>query len=240
MQKVVGSNPTVETKINSDVAKLATAPDCLSGGEIGKLIGVSRNHLNCARQKPWVAVLKAPCITSPCTFESYCWSIVKYYRVSVTMRMSLVFIIKQINIMTFFTDLWAKVKAFFTVAKTKTAVEYGIEVATLLNTVVQSPIADYLSYVIPGTGEAAIVASLKARLPGILVDLNLVDSAIDTKDPNAVIAAAMATIQTKQGTIQYAILHSIAAVVSDVAANGELSWSEIVSILEDVYQEVKK
>lgn len=144
--------------------------------------------------------------------------------------------------LTFLKNLWLKIKAFFETAipKTKSALDYGVEVANKLNSVINSPIVDYLTYVIPGSTDDVIVAAIRAKLPQILIDLNLVDSAINSKDPNAVIAAAMKTLQAKQGTVQYALLHGIASIVADIAANGDLSWSEIAAIIEDFYQETKK
>ena len=136
--------------------------------------------------------------------------------------------------MTFLSDLWHK-----KMPKRKTEIEYGIELVEKLRTVLQHPLEDYLNYLISDTDDSNIIKTIKSKLPCILIDLNLVDRVINKKDSNAVIISAAKCLHSKHGPVQYAFFHSIACIVADIASNGELTWTEIVAIIEDKYQDSK-
>lgn len=146
------------------------------------------------------------------------------------------------NIKSFFQNLKAKVKAFFVkiFPKAKTAIHWGIEVTEKLNTALSTPLTDVVTFLIPGDYDDKIVAILRTKLPKILIGLNLVDKALESKDASAIIEAAMKELQAKEGLFKDAYLHTLAVAIATAASDGELTWSEVASIMEEAYQEYKK
>ncbi len=144
--------------------------------------------------------------------------------------------------MKYINNLCVKVRGFFinTRPKTKDSLDYAIEAVTRLNTPLKSQIDDYLSYIIPGDANDCMVATLRSRLPLLLEEMNLVGKRIKHGDDNAIIISAMKTLQSKHEPIKSALLHSLAVLIAYMASqDDDYSWSEIASVMEDYYQEIK-
>lgn len=144
------------------------------------------------------------------------------------------------SLFSFLTKVWDEVKSLFggLPAELKIAVDVGVKVTEGLKTFVDSPEADILTAIIPGTVDDALKNLLRAKLPVILSDMKLVDATLGLTDPNAITAAAIKVIQSLDPSISNAFLHNISILVAQVAADGKLSWSDGVYILEWYYKNV--
>lgn len=144
------------------------------------------------------------------------------------------------SLQSFLTKIWGELKSLFVnfPAKLKVAVAAGVVITENLKTFVDSPVADVLTAIIPGTLDDSIKTLLRQKLPGILTDLKLVDVTLGLTDPDAITANAIKVLQDMDPSVSSAFLHSISVLVAQVAADGKLSWGDAVYIQEWYYKNV--
>jgi len=142
------------------------------------------------------------------------------------------------SIKSFLTKLWETIKSLFnsSPAKLKAAVHIGVIITENIKTIVDSPIADILTAIIPGDVDDKIKQALRAEIPVILTDLKLTDQCSNLTDPQEITKCAIETLKTLDGDIKSAFLHNLSILIAQVAADGKLSWTDGVCILEWYYQ----
>lgn len=142
------------------------------------------------------------------------------------------------SIKSFLTKLWAEIKGLFDgiPSELKTAVHIGVVVTEGLKTFVDSPAADVLTAIIPGEIDDDLKTLLRAKLPGILTELKLADNCSGLTDPSQIALCATKVLQGLDGDIGSAFLHSLSILIAQIAADGKLTWSDGVYILEWYYQ----
>jgi hypothetical protein len=142
------------------------------------------------------------------------------------------------SLQSFLTKIWNQIKALFDgiPAELKTAIHIGVLVTENIKNFVDSPAADILTTIIPGNVDDEIKSWLRAKLPAILTELKLADSCTGLTDPNEITACAVKVLQGLDGDVKSAFLHNLSILIAQVAADGKLSWSDGVYILEWYYQ----
>jgi len=125
------------------------------------------------------------------------------------------------SLKSFLSKIWAEVKSLFDgiPAELKNAISIGVVITEGIKTFVDSPAADVLTVIIPGTLDDDLKTLLRAKLPEILTELKLADSCSGLTDPS-----------------QSSFLHSLSILIAQVAADGKLTWSDGVYILQWHYQ----
>ena len=146
------------------------------------------------------------------------------------------------SLTTFLTKIWAGIKSLFDgfPSELKIAVHIGTIVTEAIKTFVDSPETDVLTAIIPGSIDDDIKNLLRAKLPAILAELKLADSCAGLTDPAQITACAIQVLQGLDGDIKSAFLHNLSILIAQVAADGKLTWSDGVYILEWYYQNVDK
>jgi len=142
------------------------------------------------------------------------------------------------SLQTFLTRIWKEIKTLFDgiPAELKTAVHIGVVVTENIKNFVDSPAADILTAIIPGTADDQVKAWLRGKLPGILTELKLADSCGALSDPQEITKCAVKVLQGLDGDVKSAFLHSLSILIAQVAADGKLSWSDGVLILQWYYK----
>ena len=142
------------------------------------------------------------------------------------------------SLTTFLSNIWAEVKGLFNniSPELKTAIHVGVIVTENIKSFVDSPAADVLTAIIPGDLDNELITLLRAKLPGILTELKLADSCGSLTVPSEITACAVKVLQGLSGDVSSAFLHSLSILVAQVAADGKLSWSDGVYLLEWYYQ----
>ena len=142
------------------------------------------------------------------------------------------------SLQTFLSKIWAEIKDLFSgmPAELQIAIHIGVIVTENIKNFVDSPAADVLTALIPGDADDELKDLLRAKLPAILTELKLADSCGTLTDPAQITACAIKVLQGLDGDIQSAFLHNLSVLVAQVAANGKLTWSDGVYILEWYYQ----
>jgi hypothetical protein len=142
------------------------------------------------------------------------------------------------SLQTFLSKIWAEIKNLFTniSPELKSAIHIGVVVTENIKNFVDSPAADVITALIPGDTDDQIKEWLRAKLPAILTELKLTDSCSELTDPSQITACAIKVLQSMDADIKDAFLHDISILVAKVAADGQLSWSDGVYLLEWYYQ----
>lgn len=117
-------------------------------------------------------------------------------------------------------------------------IEIGVQITEgLKNFDTANPMAaDILTAIIPGTLDDKIKDKLREALPKIVIELRLVKATEGLTDPNEIMLAAVKVIKQLDGDYQSAFLHDFSILAAQVAADGKLSWSDAVYLLEWFYQ----
>ncbi len=138
----------------------------------------------------------------------------------------------------FLSKLWNSIKSLFGSfpADLKDAIHIGAVVTENIKNFVESPAADILTALIPGTIDDAMKTILRAKLPNLLISLKLADNCGSLSDPAEITACAIKVLQSMEGDIKSAFLHNLSVLVAQAAADGKLSWSDGVYLLEWYYQ----
>lgn len=146
------------------------------------------------------------------------------------------------SLLSFLEKIWQGIKNLFDgmPEELKTAIHIGVIVTDNVKKFVDSPAADALTAIIPGEIDDDIKNLLRAKLPEILTELKLADSCSGLTDPAAITACAVKVLQGIAGDAQSAFLHNLSVMVAQVAADGKLTWSDGVYLLEWYYQNVYK
>jgi hypothetical protein len=142
------------------------------------------------------------------------------------------------SLQSFLSKIWSQIKALFDgiPAELKTAIHIGVVVTQNIKNFVDSPTADVLTALIPGDVDDEIKNWLRAKLPVILTELKLADSCSGLTDPGEITACAVKVLQGLDGDVKSAFLHNLSILVAQVAAGGQLTWSDGVYILQWYYQ----
>ncbi|MDB5003532.1 MAG: hypothetical protein JWQ34_1757 [Mucilaginibacter sp.] len=142
------------------------------------------------------------------------------------------------SLKSFLSKIWNEIKNLFAgiPAELKTAIHIGVIVAENAKIFIDSPAADVLTALIPGDIDDKIKDLLRAKIPVILSELKLADSCQNITDPAQLTTCAVKVIQGLDGDIKSAFLHNLSILVAGVAADGKLSWSDGVYLMEWYYQ----
>lgn len=142
------------------------------------------------------------------------------------------------NIKSFFIKIWTAVKSLFNQfpSEIKVAVHIAVSITENFKAFIDSPIADMMTFIIPGDVDDKLKILLRAQLPIILTKLKLVDANVDDTDLNAIIDSAIETLKKTTPEIKAAFLHNLAVLLSQIAADGKLSWSDGVCVVEWYYK----
>ena len=129
------------------------------------------------------------------------------------------------SLQSFLIKIWNQIKALFEgiPSELKTAIHIGVLVTENAKNLVDSPAADVLTALIPGSIDDKIKDCLRAKLPAILTELKLADSCSSLTDPNEITACAVKVLQGLDGDVKSAFLHNLSILVAQTAADGKLT-----------------
>ncbi|QJD95171.1 hypothetical protein HH214_04385 [Mucilaginibacter robiniae] len=122
-------------------------------------------------------------------------------------------------------------------AELQAAIHTGVTVTENIKTFVDSPAADILTALIPGNLDDKIKTALRQALPTLLTQLKLADNCAGAQTSDEIVTCATQTLQALDGNIKNAFLHSLAVMIAQVAADGQLTWQDTACVVEWYYQQ---
>jgi hypothetical protein len=142
------------------------------------------------------------------------------------------------SLKTFLSKIWDEIKNLFDgiPSELKTAIHIGVLITENVKSFIDSPAADVLTAIIPGDLDDELKNLLRAKLPQILTELKLADNCGNLNDPSQITACAVSVLQQLDSDIKSAFLHNLSILITQLAVDGKLSWSDGVYLLEWYYQ----
>jgi hypothetical protein len=146
------------------------------------------------------------------------------------------------SLKTFLSKLWTSIGSVFQHAEEEVRVVLLPAVTQIVNgikTVVDLDQADLIGGLAGGLGPA-FEEKLRDILPKILTELKLIDAVVNAGDVNAQVLAALDALNLSSDRTKSAFYHDIAAMLLQDLADGKLSWSEAVTLVEYYYHNAPK
>ena len=142
------------------------------------------------------------------------------------------------SIKSFISKLWNNIRSIFNAfpKELQAAVSVGVVITENIKRFVDSPLADVLTNIIPGNLDDRIKQALRNGLPAILNNLKLTKNCEDLNNPQELTACAIKVLQNMDAGIKSIYLHNVSVLIAQLAADGKLSWSDGVCIVEWYYQ----
>jgi hypothetical protein len=131
-------------------------------------------------------------------------------------------------------------KLFTTVRKeAKTIIPVGIKVVEEIKKFIDSPVADFLTSVIPGNVDDGVKLTLRKILPGILKGLRKWDSIVNITDENEQLKAIMEEFKTLSKVERDALkLQAATEINSTLLPDVELADAKIMTLVTYHYPEL--
>jgi hypothetical protein len=142
------------------------------------------------------------------------------------------------SIKNFLSHLWQSIKTLFDKVEkeVKKDVVVAISVVQRVKAIVDSPVADVVTALIPGSADDKVKELLRSWLPKVIIELSLVESVANIEDQNAQLQAILDKLKLSSDETKNAFYHSLASLVLQKLSDGKLSWSDAVAIAEYYYQ----
>ncbi len=96
-------------------------------------------------------------------------------------------------------------------------------------------VGNLIAQLIPGDADDKIIAAIRAKLPQIVIELKLVDETLGLTDPEEIVLAAIKVIKQLDGDYKSSFLHSLAVILTQVAADGKIDWSDAIYVVQWFY-----
>ncbi|MEB0262669.1 MULTISPECIES: hypothetical protein [unclassified Mucilaginibacter] len=142
------------------------------------------------------------------------------------------------SIKSFLTKIWGTIQSLFNSipSEIQSAVHIAVMLTENIKKFIDSPIADVLTAIIPGDIDDKIKQSLRSGLPVILSNLKLADECGNLSDPEEITKCAINTLQKLDGGLKSVYLHALSVLLTQITADGKLSWSDGVCVVEWYYK----
>ncbi|RYU90970.1 hypothetical protein EWM62_10095 [Mucilaginibacter terrigena] len=142
------------------------------------------------------------------------------------------------SIKSFLTKIWGTIQSLFNSipSEIQSAVHIAVTLTENVKRFVDSPIADVLTTIIPGDIYDKIKQSLRSGLPVILSNLKLADQCGTLSDPEEITKCAIQTLQKFDGALKNVYLHTLSLLLTQITADGKLSWSDGICVVEWYYK----
>jgi hypothetical protein len=115
----------------------------------------------------------------------------------------------------------------------------AVKVTDGLRKIVESPVADLLTAMIPGELDNEIKYKLRKELPGIAAKMAIAHNILQAnEDPTLALARMREYIASLGLDAQRAWWVDFSAHVMEVFSDGDVTWGELVSITQKAYDEI--
>ena len=140
------------------------------------------------------------------------------------------------SVFTFLQMLFTNVESF-----TQKHILPSIEVVNNIKTVVESPVVDILTAIIPGTWDDAIKDFVRANIQKVLTLMNITADIASDPDPASQLAKLVEYLKNASAPMQAAIYKQLASELSKASANGkeEYKGQAVDLLLQIAYSKLK-
>lgn len=138
--------------------------------------------------------------------------------------------------------IWTGIKKLFGKLKKeiKELIPVAVFVVQQIKVVMDSPVPDVISSLIPGEADDKVKDKLREWLPKLILQLGMIEAIANIEDPNEQLNAILAKIKLSSDDAKNVFFHGLASLIIEKLADGHLSWSDSVVISEYYYRNMVK
>lgn len=151
------------------------------------------------------------------------------------------------SLKTFFKNLFSgfkpKIKGLD--IKIKNGLHIGVTIAEGLKKVMDTPVPDILTAIIPGEWDDKLKDLIRAKLPQVLIELKLVENCAGLTDSVQIIQCATRELEKLVGddikaAARINFLDSIAVMIAQIASDGKLTLDDAKYLVKPYYDLIYK
>lgn len=138
--------------------------------------------------------------------------------------------------------LWSGIKKLISGLdkEAKKLLPIAIAVGENIKKVIDSPVADVLTALIPGNVDDVIKLKLRGFLPKLLLELHMVEAIANIEDENERLNAILAKIKLSSDDANNVFYHGLSALIIEKLSDGDFSFSDAVVVSEYWYTHFTK
>lgn len=144
----------------------------------------------------------------------------------------------MIQIPNWLKKIWRALQSIFSKipSELQSAIHTGVVITENIKRLIDSPVADVLTAIIPGEIDDRIKIILRAAIPKILEELRLIDVISETSTPEEMTLNGIKTLGTLTKNSKNAFFHSLSVLLANIASDGRLTWDDGAYVIEWYYQ----
>lgn len=146
------------------------------------------------------------------------------------------------SLKSFIAGIWSAIKGLFhkLEEEEKRLLPIVITVVNNIKNVVDSPIADVVTALIPGDVDDKIREKLQVFLPKILTELNMLNTCQQLEDHNEQLHCILQNLKLSSDAAKDIYYHGLASLILTELSDGKLTWSDCTAIAEYYYKNIWK
>lgn len=141
------------------------------------------------------------------------------------------------SLKSFLNKLWKGIAKVFegVRAEAKKSVHIAVLVVQGVKKVMDNPVTDVITAIIPGEADDKAKDVIRKWLPKILLELSMVEAVTGIEDPNEQLNAILAKIKLSSDETKNIFYHGLASLIVEKLSDGDFSWSDSVAVAEYYY-----
>lgn len=142
--------------------------------------------------------------------------------------------------MSFLKKLWDSIRHLFQglQLKSKVWVAIAIKAVQAVKVVMDSPVPDVLTSIIPGDVDDKAKNVIREWIPKVLLQLNMVEAIVNIEDPNEQLNAILAKIKLANKETRNIIWHGLGSLIIEKLSDGKFSWADSVAVAQYYYDHI--
>jgi len=146
------------------------------------------------------------------------------------------------SLKSFIAGIWSAIKGLFhnLAEEEKRLLPIVISVVNNIKFIVDGPVADVVTAIIPGDVDDKIRQKLQSFLPKILLELNMLNTCQQLPDTNAQLQCILSNLKLSSDAAKDIYYHGLASLILTELSDGKLSWSDCTAIAEYYYKNIWK
>jgi hypothetical protein len=142
--------------------------------------------------------------------------------------------------MSFLKKLWESIKNLFTglEVKSKVWVHVAVDVVQALKAIMDTPVPDVLTAIIPGNIDDKAKDKIREWIPKILLQLNMIEAIADMTNVNDQLNAILAKMKLSSDEAKNIVWHGLASLIIEKLSDGKFSWADAIAVSQYYYDHI--
>lgn len=142
--------------------------------------------------------------------------------------------------MSFLKNLWHSIKSLFEGLRVKSKVWVHLAIIVMQNVkmVMDSPVPDVLTSIVPGEADDKIKGLVRLWIPKVLLELNMMEVVANITDVNEQLNAILAKIKLSSQETKNIFWHGLGSLLIEKFSDGKFTWADSVAVAQYYYDHI--